>query len=195
MRSLKFALLFSIALSAGCSSSPEYSTGSEYLPNIFDRRMGQVALKDEAIEIRAREELNKDPEIPSRSHININVYNGTLLITGEAPEEQIHAKIIAGIRIIKGVKRVLDEIEIAPETDQASHYNDSSITNRIKTELDKIHNPVGFTSQNIKVFTENGNVYLMGLVYKEEADIVTKVTQEVPGVKNVIKLFEYLRQE
>lgn len=187
------ALFSFLILLGGCSSTPENQSNFNNLPNIYDRRVGQVALQDEAIEIKVREALNNDPDIPYHSHININAYNGTLLITGETPDKVIHQKIIEKIRVINGVKRVLDEIEIAPETHPASHYNDSTITNRIKTELDKVQTPAGFKSQNIKICTENGNVYLLGLVYKEEADIAAKVAQEVPGVNKITKLFEYLR--
>jgi osmotically-inducible protein OsmY len=191
---LAFILLQAL-FNAGCSYTANSPNDFDNLPNLYDRRVGQVAISDEAIEIKAREDLGDDLLIPYQSHVNINVYNGTLLLTGETRDEELHKQIIEKVRIIQGVKRVQDEMVIAPETHPASQANDSRITNRIKTELDKIVNPAGFNSSNIKVVTENGSVYLMGLVYKDEAGIATSVTQKVPGVAKVVKLFEYLQQQ
>ena len=43
-----------------------------------------------------------------------------------------------------------------------------------------------------KVVTENGVVYLMGLVTRSEADAATNVARQVGGVQRVVKVFEYL---
>ncbi|MEQ1636396.1 MAG: BON domain-containing protein [Methylococcales bacterium] len=181
-----------IILFQGCSYYTYNPADVDNLPNLYDRRIGQVAIIDESIEINAREALNNDLIIPYQSHININVYNGTLLVTGEALDEGVNKQILEKVRILQGVKRVQDEIVDAPETHASSQANDSLTTNRIKTELDNIHDLAYFSSANIKVITENGSVYLMGLVYKEEADRVTSVVQQVPGVTKIVRLFEYL---
>ncbi|NOT85542.1 MAG: BON domain-containing protein [Methylococcaceae bacterium] len=182
-------ILLPVLLFQGCHY---YIGHPDNLPNLYDRRVGQVALMDENIEINAREDLNNDPVIPNQSHVNVNAYNGTLLVTGEVKGERVHKQILEKMRILQGVKRVQDELVEAPGADLASQSNDSFITTRIKTELDKIHDPADFNGANIKVVTENGCVYLMGLVYKEEADLVTTVVQKLPGVTAVVKLFEYL---
>lgn len=186
-------VLSSILLSSGCSSINNHGSDFDNLPNIYDRREGQVALTDEQIEIKAREDLSNDPIIPYQSHVNVNAYNGTLLVTGQTLDEKVHKQIIDNLRIIQGVKRVQDEMVIAPETHASTQSNDSRMTNRIKTELDKVHHPTNFSSANITVITENGSVYLMGLVYKDEADMAASVIQKMQGVKKVIKLFEYLQ--
>ncbi len=195
-------LLFILGLSA-CVQNPTPAPEANHLPNPFDRRNGAVALQDEQIEIQAREILSTNPEFEP-SHVNVNTYNGLLLLTGETPTEELHLSIVEKLRAIPGVKRVWDELEIAPATDQASHYNDSTVTNRILTELDRLSNPnnidsnavklpAGFNSSSIKIVTENGVVYLLGLVYRSEADATTKAVQQVPGVLKVVKLFEYFK--
>lgn len=191
-RSAIFLAFITVLVSCTAYNDPRGNAADD-VPIHYDRRSSDVALKDEDLEIKTRETLNNDPDISSQSHINVNAYNGTLLLTGQTPDIDTHSKITAKVSLFPNVKRVLDEIEIAPETHPASHYNDGVITNRIRTELDTIQIPPGFKSQNIKIFTENGHVYLMGLVYREEADIVTKVTQQVAGVREITKLFEYLR--
>ncbi|MNE36012.1 outer membrane lipoprotein [compost metagenome] len=47
-------------------------------------------------------------------------------------------------------------------------------------------------SSRIKVITENGIVYLLGLVTRQEANSATAVVQGVSGVQKIVKLFEYI---
>jgi osmotically-inducible protein OsmY len=47
-------------------------------------------------------------------------------------------------------------------------------------------------SSRIKVITENGIVYLLGLVSQQEANQATAVVQGVAGVQKIVKLFEYI---
>ena len=193
MRVLLATAMIIMLMLTGCSFSNDASVTTEALPNIYDRRSGKVTLEDEAIEIRAREAINNDAELLGRGRINVNAYNGTLLITGTAFDESVHQHIIEKLRIMPGVKRVLDEVDVDSDVDLASLPDDSAITNRIRAELDKANSYEGFNSHYIKIVTENGTVYLMGLVFKEEAELATKITQQIPGVQQVIKYFEYLR--
>ena len=50
----------------------------------------------------------------------------------------------------------------------------------------------GFDPSRVKVVTENGTVFLMGMVYRKEADAIVTRTQQVTGVQRIVKLFEYL---
>lgn len=182
-----------VGLSACQSPFNQKATQLSNLPNLYDRRSGDVALRDEQIEVKAREELAADPEIISQCHINVNAFNGLVLVTGEAPSEILHNRIINKIRILQGVARVQDEIDIAAESDPPARYADTTINGRIRTELDNINVPPDFNSANIKVVTESGSVYLLGLVYRDEGDMATKAAQQVQGVRRVVKLFEYLQ--
>ena len=46
-------------------------------------------------------------------------------------------------------------------------------------------------STQIKVTTEDGTVYLMGIVTERQASTVTDIAKQIRGVKRVVKLFEY----
>jgi osmotically-inducible protein OsmY len=48
------------------------------------------------------------------------------------------------------------------------------------------------SANDIKVITENGEVFLMGLVTEKEANLAADVARHVSGVEKVIKVFEYL---
>jgi osmotically-inducible protein OsmY len=70
--------------------------------------------------------------------------------------------------------------------------SDSLVTAKVKTELLGITDIEGFNGTRVKVVTENGTVYLMGLLTRKEADAVTEKARQVGGVQRVVKLFEYI---
>ncbi|MCH1933169.1 BON domain-containing protein, partial [Shewanella sp. A25] len=43
----------------------------------------------------------------------------------------------------------------------------------------------------IKVVTENGEVFLLGLVSRAQADLAVDIARNTSGVRKVIKVFEY----
>lgn len=192
-RNLIFIML---CLTSGCASQDFSATSAdtEILSSAIGRRTAKAAAIDDRISVQARNELNNDPLIPFQSKTTLLVYNGSLLVAGETLDESIHLQIIEKLRIISGVKQVQDEITITPPITDANALDiDNLITNNILTELDKQALPNGFSSRDIAVLTEDNGVYLMGLVYPDEADLVTNIAQKIPGVTKVVKLFEYLR--
>jgi osmotically-inducible protein OsmY len=49
----------------------------------------------------------------------------------------------------------------------------------------------GLGSGSIKIVTENGVVYLMGVVTPDQANLAVEVARQVSGVKKVVKVFQY----
>jgi osmotically-inducible protein OsmY len=94
------------------------------------------------------------------------------------------------VRKIKGVRRIYNELEIAPPTTALTRTNDAWITTKIKSWLLSSSSITGTT---IKVVTENGVVYLMGLVTQNEADLIAKEVASVTGVRRVVRLFDVLK--
>ena len=89
-----------------------------------DRRTREIILSDQAIESEAYSELDSENKIKKLCHININAYNGATLITGEAPTEELKAKIISLVQVIDNVKMVHDNIKIAKPSSPESQSND-----------------------------------------------------------------------
>ena len=69
-----------------------------------------------------------------------------------------------------------------------SRASDSWLTTKVKSKLIAYKD---IDSTKIKVVTENGVVYLMGLVFPEEGNRAARVTSETKGVRKVVKVFEY----
>lgn len=153
-----------------------------------DTRTAGSFLDDEGIEIKSSLAISDDPALKD-VHVNVTSINGVVLLTGEAPTEAQRTKILEHVRVVPRVRRTVDEIRIAPPTAYSSRMSDALITTKVKSKMlgdDKLD------SLRIKVITEYGVVYLMGLAKKEESERAAELTRQVGGVQKVVKLFEYL---
>ena len=184
-------LFISIFLS-GCSTLMTGGAEVTGLSLLHDRRNSKAIVIDERIEINAGVELNSYDDTRSKCHFNVTSYNGTVLVTGEAPTEQLRQKIISIVRTISGVKLVHNEIKVAPLSSFASRSHDTLITTRVKSSLSNVKNLPGFDATRVKVITENRIVYLLGLVHKNEGHVATEIVRRETGVKQVVKIFEII---
>ena len=166
---------------AGGSAAAGYST--------LDRRTTGTIIEDQAIEIKGYRAIQADKELAKQTHINITSYNTAVLITGETPLDEMRKKIISMVSSVEKVTHVYDEITIAAPSSRVSRSSDAYITTKVKTKLFANKLLSGLV---IKVNTEKGMVYLMGLVTQEEAEIATNIARETGGVQKVVKLFQYL---
>ena len=187
---LLFLLLNSLLIVA-CSSVTTNSDDLTEQTSKPDRRSHEVISTDKIIETEAAAELNSDDEITSQSHITINAYNGAILISGETANEALKNKIVSIVQVIPNVTLIHDNLLIEPPSDANSRANDQLITDTIRTALTQIKSLPDFDPAMIQVVTENGTVFLMGIVRRDEGAIVIKITRLQPGVKQIITLFEY----
>ncbi|MCK5829393.1 MAG: BON domain-containing protein [Methylococcales bacterium] len=193
MRILLAFIVVQILLS-GCST---LATGGAEVTGLslwHDRRTSKALAEDERIEVTSSIELNSHNDTRERCHYNITAYNGIALITGEAPTEKLQKKIISIVRVIPGVKLVQNELQIANPSSFSTRSHDSLITTKVKTALTKVKSIPGFDATRIKVITESGTVFLMGLVHDKEGHITAEIARREKGVKKVVKIFEYIKQ-
>ena len=118
-------LLFNSLLIAGCStvaSNREEITGQSQ-PQ--DRRTREAILIDKEIETEAYSELNSDDDLLNQCHFTVTAYNGAVLVTGEAPNEELEKKIISTVQDIPDVKLVHNNLTIAYPSDASSRANDA----------------------------------------------------------------------
>jgi osmotically-inducible protein OsmY len=151
-----------------------------------DRRTLGTITEDQGIEFKVSGRVGdkfKD------AHLNATSYNRMVLLTGEAPSEAARTEIERIARAVENVRGVYNEIALAGNSSLASRTNDSYLTGKVKARLvdSKLVN-----SLQIKVVTEAGTVYLLGLVKRSEADAAAELASTTGGVRKVVKLFEYL---
>ena len=155
-----------------------------------DRRGASVYWDDNKTEIRLGNLIGKQKQIQNE-HVNITVYNGVALLTGEVPDQRDIDDIIDLVKADEGPSQVINRLELAGKTNMNSRANDGWLTTKVKTA---IAGSDFSDSTRVKVVTERANVYLMGLVKPAEAQIAVDATRGVTGVVRVIKVFEYIEE-
>ncbi|MDB2705315.1 BON domain-containing protein [Pseudomonadota bacterium] len=189
MLKLKFALLLLLPLLVlqGCATA--VVTGAATGVSIaHDRRSTGAVIDDQGIEFKASYALFSNKEIYDQSHINITSYNGNVLITGETPSEDLKQKVSAEVKAIDKVRRIHNELFISAPSALPSRSSDTWITSKIKAKLAA---EKGVDPFYVKVVTEHGIVYLMGILSHAEAEKVISIVTQAAGVQRVIKIFEY----
>lgn len=157
-----------------------------------DRRTAGSFVEDQAIEMKAATELNAQPELKRQGHINVTSFNMIVLVSGEVPSEALRQRAGEMVGSIEKVRRVHNEVVVAAPSAMMSRTSDSLITAKVKTSLFRIKGMENFDPTRVKVVTENGTVFLMGLLTHAEGDATARAASGVGGVQRVIKLFEYL---
>ena len=184
---LALVALLAAAILQGCF--PLAATGlATTALMIEDRRTTGVYIEDENIEWKT---LARTREKFKDVHLNATSFNLSVLLTGEVPTEQLKNEIAEVVRGIPSVKSVTNEIAIAGSSSLTSRGNDSLITSNVKARL---FGNGKVSPAHVKVVTENGVVYLMGIVTQQEGDAAADVARTASGVGRVIKVFEYIAQ-
>jgi len=185
----KFALILLLPIIAlqGCATAvvTGAATGASLA---HDRRTTGSVIDDQGIEFKASLAIYNDKNIYDQSHINVTSYNGTVLITGETLTEQLKQQVHNLVRNIPKVRTIHNELIIAAPSALPSRSSDAWITSKVKAKItaDKYLDPFF-----VKVVTEHGIVYLMGIVSRPEADRAVSIVSNSAGVQRVVKIFEY----
>ena len=153
-----------------------------------DRRTTGAQVEDEGIELKASGRIGE--RYGDKVHVDVTSFNRSVLLTGEVPEPGIKAdieKIALGVPNVRGVT---NEIEIAGIPSAPARANDGYLSAKVKgrfLDADKF-NPI-----HVKVTTEAGVVYLMGIVTEQEAADAVEIARTTGGVRKVVKIFEYCK--
>lgn len=177
-----------VALS-GCATVAVTAATVAAIDIAHDRRTAGEYIDDASLEFQVRQRLIRDPEIRGRAHVSATAINGVLLLTGETPDEATRTRVLGHTQDLAELRQVLDEMQIAGKSAMGSRLNDTWITSKVKTRLLR---HAGIDANRVKVVTEYGNVYLMGLLKREEGHLAAEAARTVGGVQRVVKVFEYL---
>ena len=158
---------------------------------VHDRRSAGTMMDDQSVELRASQIYIDYPELEDGTDISVTSYNLVVLLTGESIDNEKRLTFAKEVSKLPYVKKVINEIAVMPPVSLEQQSKDAYITAKVKVELFDI-NVKGFDPSRVKVVTNRGIVYLMGLVTREEAAAVVEKTRYVSDVKRVVKVFEYL---
>ena len=154
-----------------------------------DRRtMGEI-LDDKTLYMDLGNLVSKDSMLEG-AHINFNVYNQAILMTGEVPNDNMRDYLESIVKSKSAkISQLINEVEVMAKSSYLDRAKDGVITVQIETLF---FNQEVFHPSHVSVLTERGVVYLMGSVTKREAEHATNVASKAKNVKKVVKLFNYL---
>jgi len=157
---------------------------------VADRRTSGAYVEDEGIEWRTASALRD--RLGDAVHINVTAYNRSVLLTGEAPSEAHRAEAERVASGIANVKSILNEIQVAGIASLTSRGNDSLLTSKVKARFVDANQ---FSAHHVKVVSEAGTVFLLGIVTRREADAATDIARRTDGVRKVVRVFEYITDQ
>jgi osmotically-inducible protein OsmY len=184
--------LLALTLCLGVSGCSSVINASREAPIDDDRgtRTFGSKIDDSLIETKAAVNIAKaSPDLDNNSHIVVTSFNGVVLLAGQTPRADLKQLAEQTAAQVQKVKKVNNELQVIAPSSMLARSNDAWLTSKIKTEM---LTDSAIPGSRIKVVTENGIVYLLGLLTQAEATRATNLVQGVSGVQKIVKLFEYI---
>ena len=175
-----------LVLLQGCAAAV-VAGGATAMTAANDRRTLGAQIDDKNVVLKAQRALADNPGTADGSNINITSYNGVILLTGQTRSEQVRQQAQALVGKIDGVRDVQNQIRLGNNTAMTTRTRDGWISTKVKSQLLADEQVSGL---NIKVVTENAEVFLLGIVTAQEAAKAVDIARHVEGVSRVIKAFE-----
>lgn len=184
------AALAGALVAAGCAAP--LLVGGAMVGTAFavtDRRTSGAQLEDEGIELKSITRVRDT--LGERGHVNATSYNRSVLITGEVPSEADRQAVEQAIARIENVRSTVNELTVAGNSSLGSRTNDGVLTSKVKATFIDAKD---LQSNAIKVVTERGTAFLMGIVTEREAARAAELARSVSGVTKVVRVFEVISE-
>ncbi len=183
------ALLFCLFLS-GCVTMLDATSDGPLEPDPGRRTFGAY-VDDQRLETVIKVNLRKADPALAEANINVLSFNGVVLLTGEVPSSDLRQAAGEIVRSINKVRQVHNELLVKSNSTFFSRSNDNWLTTKLRS---KILASRDIESERVKVVVENRVVYLMGLLTREEANLVSEIAAQTEGVEKVVRVIEYIEQ-
>ena len=185
---LGVAFLLSTLLLSSCSSIISVSR-DEPIGEDYGKRTPGAYVDDQLIETKSKVNLKKVDTRFAQAQVRIDSFNGVVLLTGNVPASEMRDSATEIIRKIRKVRRVNNELRVSPPRSFGAKAGDAWLSNKVKTRL-------RFTKKaphsRVNVITNNGVIYLMGLVTHKEAETIVNVAKKSYGLQKIVRVFEYI---
>lgn len=172
----------------GCIFVAGAAAGAAAIAVVYDHRTISNTLQDTQISKKIYDRIKLVPALRDESHIDVTVFNRVVLLTGETPNPAWRQQAEEIAKSVPNVQRVYNQIAIQGPTSSLTRTSDSWITTKIKGQMLATED---LKSGSIKVVTQNGVVFLLGIVTRQQADIAVDIARQVSGVQKVVKVFQY----
>jgi len=184
-----FLFITALAVSS-CTTILTETTGDSGIQEDPTERTAGAIVEDQSIETKILVNMRSQEPAFKNSRLQVVSYNGVVLMVGQVPTEALKARAteIASQASAK-IKRIHNELEVSSNTSFITRSNDAWIGTKARTVL--ITND-DVPSSQVRVITENGSIYLMGLISQAEGDTAANLVRNISGVNRVVKVFEYI---
>ncbi len=187
---IRLLIFIPLLLAASCAPFLAGTRSEEGITEDPTQRTLGTRFNDNAIESRIRTNLAAQEATLDASNIDVTAHNGVVLLVGQVPSPEMKQRAVKiASEASSQIRRIHDELEITGNTGFLARVNDASISTRVGLLLATDET---VADANIRSVTENGTVYLLGVVNRELGDQAAALVSDVSGVTRVVKIFEYL---
>lgn len=155
-----------------------------------DRRSSGAYVDDQSLEWKIESQISD--RYGDRVHVNAVSFNRVVLLAGEAPDAATKEELTRIANNNANVRNVVNDVVVGPNSSISSRSNDVVVTSKVKG---RFVDEATFGVAHVKVYTEAGTVFLMGLVTRREADAATDLARTTGGVAKVVRVFEYIADD
>lgn len=183
-------LIVSVAIiQSGCALVAVGTAGAAATASANDRRTVGTQIDDKTTQSRVRSAINDIPQVKDNADVSVDVYNGQVLLTGQAPLQSMIADIEAAAKKTTNVLKVHNQIRLGSPIAATSTMNDVWLASKIKTIM--------LANEDIPLFklelvVEDSEVFIMGLLTKREASAAVEAARNVKGVTKVVRVMELI---
>ncbi|CAI2160203.1 MULTISPECIES: division/outer membrane stress-associated lipid-binding lipoprotein [Serratia] len=185
-----FAVLFSALLLQGCVAGVVVGSAAVATKTATDPRTVGTQVDDGTLEARVENAISKDQQLKKEARVVATAYQGKVLLTGQAPTTELASRAKQIALGVDGAVEVYNEIRQGTPVSLGTASSDTWITTKVRSQIltsDTVK------SSNVKVTTENGEVFLLGLVTQQEGQSAAQIASQVSGVKHVTTAFTYVK--
>ena len=186
-KSVAIALLLGVTTIQGCAVLV-VGAGVGAASAAHDRRTLGAQVDDKTAASKISVALSEVEALKKHTNITVQVFNGTALLVGQAPSNELIQLAQQTAGSIKNIKKLHNQIRLGKPISTSAAANDVWLASKVKTQLLADKRVDGL---NVEIEVENAEVFLMGLVSQQEANIAVDITRNIEGVKQVVKAFEY----
>ena len=182
-------IIFVAFMQTGCAAIAVGTVGAASTTSATDRLTVGTQIDDKTTQSRVRSAINTIPNVKDEAAVSVDVYNGQVLLTGQAPLQTMIVDVEEKAVKVQNVLKVHNQVRLGNPIPATSTMNDVWLASKIKTIM--------LADENIPLFkldlvVEDSEVFIMGLLTKQEAAAAVEAARNVEGVTKVIRVMELI---
>lgn len=182
-------ILLATLMQSGCALVAVGTVGAAATTSANDRRTVGTQIDDKTTQSRVRSAINDIPLVKDEAAVSVDVYNGQVLLTGQAPVQKMIVDVEVAAKKVPNVMKVHNQVRLGSPIPATATMNDVWLASKIKTIM--------LGDERVPLFkldlvVEDSEVFIMGLLTKEEAAAAVDAARNVDGVTKVIRVMELI---